>query len=113
MVSNRLIFWSPRILGILYALFISLFALDVFSEGQSLGNAILAFIIHLVPTYIVIISLVIAWKRELIGSILFIAFALFYIFSSRGESWVISGPLFLLSFLFLVSWIYKTKLLSQ
>ena len=31
--SKQLLFWTPRILGILFALFLSMFALDVFGEG--------------------------------------------------------------------------------
>ncbi len=30
---KQFLFWSPRVLTILFALFLSLFALDVFGEG--------------------------------------------------------------------------------
>jgi hypothetical protein len=30
---RRLLFWSPRVLCVAFAIFLSLFALDVFSEG--------------------------------------------------------------------------------
>ena len=30
---RQFLFWSPRVLTILFALFLSLFALDVFEEG--------------------------------------------------------------------------------
>ena len=109
MIFPRILFWTPRILSIIFALFLSLFALDVFSENQTISAAIIAFLIHLVPTYIVIISLVVAWRWELIGSVLFTVFSLFYLASSRGESWIISGPLFLISILFLINWVYRKK----
>lgn len=87
-----------------------MFALDVFGEGYGFGETILALLIHLIPTYLVIIALIIAWRWEGVGSILFILFALFYLVMSGGGGWVISGPLFLLGFLFLLNWIHKRRL---
>jgi len=98
------------VLCILFAVFISLFAIDVFSEGYSFGETILALLIHLVPTCLVIIALVIAWRWEWVGAILFIALALFFLVSSGGESWIISGPLLLIGGLFLFNWIYRAQL---
>jgi len=108
--TKRVLFWIPRVLCILFAMFLSMFALDVFSEGYGFGETILALLIHLVPTSIVVIALVIAWRREWVGAILFIALALFYLVTSRGESWIISGPLFLVGLLFVFNWIYRAQL---
>ena len=111
--TKRVIFWAPRVLCILFVIFLSMFALDVFSEGYGFGETILALLIHLVPTFIVIISLVIAWRCEWVGAILFIAVAFFFLVSSGGESWVISGPLFLIGILFLFNWIYREQLKTE
>lgn len=110
--TKRVVFWAPRVLGILFALFLSMFALDVFSEGYGFWETILALLIHLVPTYIVVIALVIAWRWEWVGAILFIALASFYLIGSRRLDWslVISGPLFLIGVLFLFNWIYRARL---
>ena len=113
MITKRLLLWSPRILGILFAIFLSLFSLDVFSEGYSFGETILALLIHLIPTYLVVISLAIAWRWECIGSILFIALASAYLASSSGESWIISGLLFLIAILFLVNWMCRAQLKAK
>ncbi|MBE9103313.1 DUF7670 domain-containing protein [Vacuolonema iberomarrocanum] len=112
-MTKRMLFWSPRILGILFAIFLSLFALDVFNEGYSIGEAFLALLIHLIPTYLVVISLAIAWRWEWVGSILFIALALFYLASTGGGSWVISAPLLLIGSLFLLNWGYRVQLKAQ
>ena len=69
-ITKRGLFWTPRVLGILIAVFFSLFALDVFSGGYGFWKTILALLIHLVPTYIVVIALVIAWRWEWAGAIL-------------------------------------------
>ena len=113
MTTERVLFWIPRVLCILFAMFLSLFSLDVFSEGYGFGEAILALLIHLVPTYVVVIALAIAWRWEGVGAILFIALALVYLVVSRGEGWVISGPLSLLGVLFLFNWIYRTRLKTR
>ena len=107
--TKRFIYWSPRVLSILFAMFLSMFALDVFSEGYGFGETILALLMHLVPTYLIVIALVIAWRWEGIGAILFIALPLFYLVMSKGENWIISGPLFLVGTLFLLNWTYRTQ----
>jgi hypothetical protein len=111
--TKRVLFWAPRMLCILFAIFLSMFALDVFSEGYGFGETILALLIHLIPTFIIVIVLVIAWRWDWVGAILFLALALFYLISSRGESWIITGPLLLVGFLFLFNWIYRTRLKPQ
>jgi len=73
--SSRLastIRWVARILCILAIVFISLFAVDVFTEGASLslGQKIVGFLMHMIPSFVLIIILIIAWKHELVGGIL-------------------------------------------
>jgi hypothetical protein len=94
-------------------MFLSMFALDVFNEGYGLTQTILALIMHLVPTYLVVIALVIAWRWEGVGAILFTALALFYLAMSKGGSWITSGPLLLIGFLFFFNWKYKEQLKSR
>lgn len=107
--AKRILFWAPRVLCILFALFLSALALDVFGEGYSLGETILALLIHLVPTYIVIIVLVIAWRWEWMGAILFFALAALFLVMSRGEGWILSVPLLLVGALFLLNWRYREQ----
>jgi hypothetical protein len=74
--SLKIIHWAPRILCILAILFVSMFALDSFDPQYTLWQQLKAFSIHLIPTYILIIFLVIAWKWELAGGVILILFAL-------------------------------------
>jgi len=106
--AKKFLYWIPRVVAILFAIFISLFALDVFGEGCTFWETILALLIHLVPTYLVIIALLIAWKWEAVGGLIFIALGLFYIFRFGGHFpftayLIISGPLFLIGVLFLLN----------
>ena len=107
--KKRFLFWMPRVLCILLAMFLSVFALDVFSEGYSFGETILALLIHLVPTFLVVIGLVIAWRREMVGAILFIILAVGYLVMSKGESLIILVPLVLVGGLFLLNWNYTER----
>ena len=112
---KRLLFWTPRILCILFAVFVSLFALDVFGEGYGFWGTILALLMHLIPTGVILIVLAISWRWEWVGGVLFIALGVLYMVMFRGRShWsaylVISGPLFLVGVLFLINWLYRARL---
>lgn len=61
----------PRLLSILAIGFVSLFALDSFEHG-TIGEQILAFLMHMIPSFVLMIILAIAWKWELIGGLLYI-----------------------------------------
>ena len=74
--SLTIVHWVPRILCILAILFISMFALDSFDPRYTLWQQIVALFMHLIPTWFLIIFLVVAWKWELIGGIILMMFAL-------------------------------------
>jgi len=67
--------WLPRILVILYILFISLFALDVFAE-YGFPEVLVALFMHLIPSFILIIMLILAWKKPKYGGISFMFLSL-------------------------------------
>jgi len=116
--TKRTLFWTPRILCILFALFLSMFAFDVFEDGNSFWKTILALLRHLIPVYLVVIALVFAWRWEWIGAVLFISLSLFFLVWTWGRMhWSayvgISGPLALLGILFLFNWIYRAQLRAR
>ena len=111
---RQLLFWTPRVLGILFAAFVSIFALDVFGEGSGFWGTILALVMHLLPTLVVLAVLAIAWRWEAVGGTLLIALGLYYLMDWPRWSWstylVISGPLLLTGGLFLTDWAYRARL---
>ena len=114
-ITKRVLFWTPRIICIVFAVFISIFALDVFEEGYGFWKTILALLIHLIPTWIIVIVLVVSWHREWVGGILFIVFGVLYIAWAWGRfPWgvylAISGPMFLVGVLFLINWLFRTQI---
>ncbi|HVT96665.1 MAG TPA: hypothetical protein VHE33_04110 [Acidobacteriaceae bacterium] len=112
--SARLLYWSPRFLSILFALFLSVFALDVFGEVHGAGPIALALFVHLIPAIMVIAVLIIAWRWEWIGALAFALAALGYAVSVLPHhlDWVltISLPLIVIATLFLTNWMERTQL---
>ena len=70
--KNTILYWTPRIICIIAILFISLFALDSFDSDLSIWKQLGAFAIHLIPSFILLTFLIIAWKWEFIGGIIFL-----------------------------------------
>ncbi|MFZ5927090.1 MAG: DUF7670 domain-containing protein [Acidobacteriota bacterium] len=106
------IVWTPRVLAILFACFISLFALDVFVEGRPWTETLVALLMHLIPTYVLILILVIAWRRPWVGAAAYtalaLAYAIFAIFARRhATTWIlgiVALPLLVIACLFWLSW---------
>jgi hypothetical protein len=69
--KERITLWMPRILCIGAILFVSFFALDSFESGIPLGQQLLAFMMHLIPSFVLLLMLLLAWKRPFIGGIVF------------------------------------------
>ena len=112
---RRLVFWSPRVICILFAVFVSLFALDVFGGRDPWWRQILGFLIHLVPTYILVAVLLVSWRWEWIGGVIFPALGLYYIYMSHGRfPWptylLMSGLPILVGALFLANWFLRAEL---
>lgn len=117
---RQLLYWAPRVLCIAYALFLGVFSLDVFGEGYGFWKTLLALAMHLIPAAIVVAILVVAWRREWIGAVLFAAAAVFYTLWALQRplpvmvklSWILSiaVPVFAIAALFLVNWLKRAEL---
>ena len=117
-VTKRTLFWTPRILCIVFALFLVVFAFDVFDEGHGFWGTAAALGIHLIPNFLLIIVLIVSWRREWIGAALFGALGVLYIISMWGKfPWfnyaMISGPLFVMGILFWINWRLRAELRSR
>jgi hypothetical protein len=84
-----------------------MFSLDAFDGEESIGNKLLGFFIHNIPVLILVAILIISWKRELAGGILFIATSLFgtvffHSFSGNPGSLVVIAPFLVTGVLFIL-----------
>jgi hypothetical protein len=108
-ITRDFIYWIPRVLGIVFALFIGLFAFDAFNESIPFWQAFKGFLIHLLPVYLIVVLLVLAWKWEWIGALGAGALGIAYIILTRGrEHWstyvIIGAPLLIIGVLFFIGW---------
>ena len=69
--STKVIHWLPRIICILAILFISMFALDAFNPEKPIWQQIGDFLMHLIPSFVLLALLIVAWKWEFVGGIIF------------------------------------------
>lgn len=114
---NKFIYWTPRILSIVFILFLMMFSLDVFEPGLSAGEIALGLFIHNIPALILLAVVVISWKREIVGGVVFILAGIAYIATMlatgrfEGNMWlpslIIAGPAFLIGILFILNWMKK------
>jgi len=74
--SIRVFHWLPRIICILAILFVSLFAADAFTSGLTIWQQLGGFLIQLIPSFILLAFLIVAWKWEFIGGIIFVVIGL-------------------------------------
>ena len=113
-IMKKTLYWTPRILCFLFALFISIFAFDVFEGNTGFWRTTLALLLHLIPTFVILIVLVISWRWEWVGGILFIVIGGLFILTFGGKPWlnylILTGPLFLMGILFLLNWRYRAQL---
>ena len=116
---NRFVYWAPRILSILFLLFLAMFSLDIFDAQYDFWGTVLGLFMHNIPVFVLLIVLIISWKYEIVGGIVFILAGLAYICMTiqRVEwhialSWsmTIAGPAFIIGLLFLINWYQKKKI---
>ncbi len=120
---KKALYWAPRILSILFICFLALFSLDIFQPGVSASDIARGLFFHNIPSLILLILLVIAWKKEIVGAISYFCAGFFYvgflIFGAVNSgipwylvlSWgtLIAGPAFIIGILFLCNWKNRTK----
>lgn len=114
MDKNKKLFWTPRILAIIYILFLSLFALDALTGEGPFYRELLGFVFHLLPSFILLTALAASWKYPVHSGLAFMVFSLlFTLFFNTYENILsfltISLPLALIGVLFIVSDIKRNK----
>jgi hypothetical protein len=105
----KILHWAPRVAALLIILFVSLFSLDVFEMEASPLELLGAFIMHSLPSIFMILVLVVAWRRPVVGFVAFLIAGVFFlrfvIFGfDLGNFLLFSGPLLLISALFYADW---------
>jgi glucose-6-phosphate-specific signal transduction histidine kinase len=104
-----------------YIAFISMFALDVFGQGFGFWDTLAALVIHLLPTFVLILTLILAWRWEWVGAVLFGSAGALYTLTVLPKSnlssevkliWCMSiaVPAFIIAGLFFFNWLRHDEL---
>ena len=122
--SHKVIHWLPRIICILAILFVSMFALDSFGPGRTIWQQLAAFFMHMIPSFVLIVILLVSWRWEMIGGIIFLVIGLglspfvFMLNHNRNQFSIgnsllivlaITFPFVIVGILFIVSHLLKKK----
>ena len=75
MNSQKILYWLPRILGVLYIFIVSLF--NFYTPEMNLGfwSPFVELFIHFIPSLILAVLLAIAWKLKRLGAIIYTCFS--------------------------------------
>jgi hypothetical protein len=96
-MAMKILYWFTRILAILSILFMMMFALDEFGGNEPLIRQLMGFLKHNIPVFALILALIIGWKYEIVGGVIFIIVfialgILFKSFSGNTSSLIIIAP---------------------
>jgi hypothetical protein len=111
--SSRALFWAPRALCILFIAFVSMFALDAFGEGRGFWQTLVHLTMHLIPTFVMVAALVVAWRWEWVGTVVFTACGVFFMIIVRAPWWgkaIFAVPCLVTACLFLLNWLRRAEL---
>lgn len=109
---------AARILMLLFAGFISIFALDVFENPDSILPTIAALGIHLLPTFVIIGLVLLSRKNDLLPAIAYTALGFLYIWWAWDRFpfityLIIAGPLFVAGILHGICWSNRKSVLDR
>lgn len=102
---RRLLFWAPRIIALLFAGFLAMFAADVFGEYHTFREIFLALMIHLIPTWLILAALAISWRWSWLGAVSFFGLAAYSAYRENNPTWlmIMTAPLAVIGLLFLLA----------
>jgi hypothetical protein len=113
----RFVYYTPRVAGLLIALFTGMFALDVFDLPGSVWTKLGAFLIHAAPAIFMLALLVVAWRWAWVGTLAFGLAALIMLRFVIGETTFGFGnlllfvlPMMLVAALFWLNWRWRAEI---
>jgi hypothetical protein len=101
--------WLPKVLTIIFILFLAMLSADIFDSQLGFWGTVLGLFMHNIPVLFLIVTLILAWRKPIIGAVVFPLMAILYIawaLSNEMGMWAFNPvPLFaiLLGVLFWVS----------
>lgn len=78
MLRKHLLRWTPRVLSIALTIMLLLLSFDVFEEGVLWTDILIGFLMHNIPTLIMIGIIILSWKFPIIGAFSFVVAGITY-----------------------------------
>jgi len=108
------LFWLPRLLAILMAVSLSVFAFDVFSMPAPIWKRIGGFVIHTIPSILILTIVIISWKRSFWGTalftLLFIGFTIvFHTYTNTMRFLILSLPVLIIALFYTSHYFYSKQ----
>lgn len=121
--TGKILYWAPRVLSMIFIAFLTAFSLDILELNLDVWQTLLGLLMHNIPSIVLTVLLIIAWRVEIVGAVAFVGAGLLYAilmatnvfhsdlpwYTALFWSAVISGPAFVIGFLFLINWIRIKK----
>jgi len=112
-----ILYWLGRVLSFAFLIILLMFSFDVFEIDDTFMNLAFGFLIHNIPMLILLISIIVGWKKEWIPSITFLVGSIFIfllLWINKGFAYTrfvlpIVIPGILVSILYFISWKFKNK----
>ena len=106
--------WVPRILMVLFIIFLTLFSFDVFEMEGSIWTKVGAFVMHSIPSIVLAALVAITWKTPLIVGIVDLVLAVAYtvfVWNQGHAQWALALalPLAVVGVLFVVSYVLERE----
>jgi hypothetical protein len=107
---RKIIHWAPRVGALLIIVFVGLFSLDVFGTGAPPLEVLVGFLIHNLPSIAMLLLLIFAWKRPVVGFVAFliaaVAFAILFVrdIYALPNLFLFVLPILLIASLFYADW---------
>ncbi|HOP57307.1 MAG TPA: hypothetical protein PLH02_04630 [Bacillota bacterium] len=115
MKKHDWLFWLPRLFTVIAIGLVFATSFDSFGTGNGFWNDMQGFLIHNIPTAVLILIFILTWKWEIVGAILFPLAGIAWItfLSIRNIEMLISGiivaaPFIVVGILFYFDWKRQT-----
>lgn len=106
------LWWLPRIFCILYIIILSFFSFSIFGQGLESWKTVLLFIAHNIPSILIIVILILSWKRSWLGGVALTLLGIVLFLWQPGRSNFLFSlvPMVGIGMLFFLNWSLRGKI---